>query len=211
MKPGDRDRLLEATSLAYEWHAGHTRKQSTIPYVSHLLQVKGLVLEHAGDTDQAIAGLLHDALEDAPDPESRRQREAHIQSRFGWDVLEIVLQCTDTQTDEALETKRPWRERKERFLERLRSATDRSLLVAACDKRHNLHALVWDVETHGTTYFQRFNADAQEQLWYFEQILDTLRGRIPDRLFREIESLVAHLRRLVDADAGALNGGPTPR
>lgn len=197
MTPDDRERLLEATTLAYEWHAGQTRKQSDIPYVSHLLQVCGLVLEHGGDADQAIAGLLHDSLEDASDPAERERREAHIELRFGSGVLQIVLHCTDTQRDEAGENKRPWRERKERYIDQLRSEPDRSLLVAACDKRHNLHALVWDVETHGTEYLDRFNAPAAEQIWYFGQILDVVRGRIVDRLFRELESLVARLRKLV--------------
>lgn len=200
MTADERKRLLEATELAYEWHAEQTRKQSSIPYVSHLLQVKGLVLEHHGDSDQAIAALLHDALEDAPDPAVRKQREAHIEQRFGRDVLDIVLHCTDTLDDEAGDGKRPWRERKERHLGRLGQEPDRSLLVAACDKRHNLHALVWDVETHGVEYLTRFNAGAAEQIWYFEGILETVRGRIPERLYRELEALVVRFRELVGTE-----------
>jgi hypothetical protein len=193
----ERERLLEATALAYEWHAGQTRKQSDIPYVSHPLQVMGLVLEHHGDADQAIAALLHDALEDATDPAERRQRETHIKRRFGRGVLDMVLHCTDTLDNEAGEMKGPWRERKERYLSQLRRESDRSLLVAACDKRHNLHALVWDIEIRGVEYLSAFNAGAEDQVWYFEEILTTVRGRVPERLFRELQALVEQLRELL--------------
>ncbi|MBC7162664.1 MAG: HD domain-containing protein, partial [Immundisolibacter sp.] len=56
------DRYAEALVFAREAHSGHVRKGTAIPYVSHLLAVSGLVLEHGGDEDQAIAGLLHDCV-----------------------------------------------------------------------------------------------------------------------------------------------------
>ena len=60
MTPSDQARLIQATERAITWHADQCRKKTQIPYVSHLIQVAGLVLEHGGNTDQAIAGLLHD-------------------------------------------------------------------------------------------------------------------------------------------------------
>lgn len=45
-------------------HARQVRKGTTIPYAAHLLAVGALVLEHGGDTDQAVAALLHDIVED---------------------------------------------------------------------------------------------------------------------------------------------------
>ena len=67
----DRRLLTRATELALEWHAEHFRKGTTTPYVSHLLQVEGLVIEHGGGVDQAVAALLHDGLEDADTPQER--------------------------------------------------------------------------------------------------------------------------------------------
>ena len=43
--------LAEAVRFALHAHGEQTRKGSQIPYVSHLLQVAGLVLEHGGDPD----------------------------------------------------------------------------------------------------------------------------------------------------------------
>src|SRR5205814_9791195 len=67
------------------------RKGTEIPYVSHLLAVSALVLEHGGDEDQAIAGLLHDAAED----QGGEARIAELESLFGPGVSRIVDDCTD--------------------------------------------------------------------------------------------------------------------
>jgi GTP pyrophosphokinase len=57
-------RFERALSYMTTVHAGHTRKRSTIPYISHLLLVAGTALEYGADEDEAIAALLHDAVED---------------------------------------------------------------------------------------------------------------------------------------------------
>jgi (p)ppGpp synthase/HD superfamily hydrolase len=57
-------RFDAALKLASDLHRTQMRKSSDIPYLAHLLGVAGLVLEHGGSEDEAIAGLLHDAVED---------------------------------------------------------------------------------------------------------------------------------------------------
>ena len=57
-------RLADALDFAVRAHGDQVRKGTKIPYVSHLLGVAGLVFEGGGDEELAIAGLLHDVLED---------------------------------------------------------------------------------------------------------------------------------------------------
>ena len=192
-----RPRLVRAKAYAAEWHATQTRKGKATPYLSHLLIVEGLVIEYGGDPDQAIAALLHDALEDAPTPSDRATRAARIEQEFGLDVVRMILDCTDTTTAEAGDQKGPWRERKERYVAQLQRAHARSLLVAACDKRHNLGDLIADLKAEGTATFERFNAGPYAQLWYFESLLSLFRGRIPSRLDRDLGDLLAELRLFV--------------
>jgi len=192
----ERKRLTRGCELALDWHASQTRKNSDVPYVSHLFQVAGAVLEHSGDVDQAVACLLHDGLEDAPNAEERAVREDRVEEEFGPEVLEMVLACSDTGVDESLEDKTPWRARKESFIRQIAAASARSQLVCACDKRHNLYALVWDIRAHGLGYLESFNAGPSEQVWYFGSIIDTLDGRIPPRLLAELRSLLDELRAL---------------
>jgi (p)ppGpp synthase/HD superfamily hydrolase len=191
-------RLLEATQLAWRWHGHQTRKGKPISYMSHLLQVQGLVINAGGSADEAIAALLHDSLEDAPDPEERAEREGQIADRFGQAVLRIVLDCSDTTAAEAGSNKGPWRVRKERYMAQLRGAEQSSLLVAACDKRHNLGDLVWDLRHEGPETLSRFNAGGAEQIWYYESLAEICSASIPPRLARELEELVSNLRSLIE-------------
>ena len=194
----DSGRILDATRVAWAWHGRQTRKGRATSYMSHLLEVQGLVIRAGGDADQTIAALLHDGLEDAPDPAERARRETEIGERFGPAVLAIVLDCTDTTPEEAGDAKGPWRERKERYLEQLRNASPASRLVAACDKRHNLGDLVSDLRHEGPSTLDRFNAGADEQIWYFASMAEVVRQAVPGWLARELDELVGELRRLVD-------------
>jgi (p)ppGpp synthase/HD superfamily hydrolase len=189
--------IARAAELALAWHAGQTRRGSGAPYAGHLLQVAGLVLEHGGDLAQCAAALLHDALEDVPTPEARREREGEIAGQLGAEVLRIVLACTDTGAGETLGAKAPWRERKQRFLASLPGLDARSLLVVACDKRHNLGDLVADVRSLGAVALEAFRGGPEAQVWYFEEVSLALRGRIPERLDAELAALAAELRALL--------------
>jgi len=188
--------LVEATALAWSWHGEQTRKGRSTSYMSHLCQVQGIVIGAGGGWEETIAALLHDALEDAPDPAERAAREQTIGSRFGAPVLAIVLDCTDTRPDESADTKGPWRERKERYLVQLRAAADPSRLVAACDKRQNLGDLVSDLRHEGLATLDRFNAGVSDQIWYFESLAEVCRPAIPAGLAREIDDLLKDLREL---------------
>src|SRR6185503_6719440 len=96
------ERLIDALGVAARLHAAQQRKGSDIPYLSHLLGTCSIALEYGADEDEAIAALLHDAIEDA---------RAAV-AGFGARVLAIVEGCTDSDTH----PKPPWRERKERYV-----------------------------------------------------------------------------------------------
>ena len=150
------------------------------------------MLEHGGDVDQAIAGLLHDSIEDN-DLVSLELLEQH----FGVAVARMVRDCTDTLPTDTAEKKSPWRERKERYVAQLRECDSRSLLVAVCDKCHNLANLVADLRAEGAETLARFSAGPHEQLWYFESVLEVAAGRVPEKLERELTERLGEFRSLV--------------
>ncbi len=167
------DRYTQALDYARQAHATQTRKGTAIPYLSHLLGVSALVLDHGGDEDQAIAGLLHDVIEDCGE-----KHEAIVHERFGERVVAIVLACTDS-TEEAksvLDTQEArladWWQRKIAYLHHLRDASDDALLVSCCDKLHNAHAIVSDMEHSGfgLAVFDRFTAKRDGTLRYYHSI-----------------------------------------
>lgn len=88
-------RYVDAVGYATAIHATQVRKGTSVPYIAHLLAVSSLVLEAGGDEDEAIAGLLHDSVEDC----GGLARAADVRARFGDRVADIVLGCSDS-TDE---------------------------------------------------------------------------------------------------------------
>jgi (p)ppGpp synthase/HD superfamily hydrolase len=145
------ERFDEALKFAHKVHRSQIRKDTTIPYVSHLLSVAGLVLESGGDEDLAIAALLHDAVEDAEDM-SGEEMSDRIRAKFGDRVADIVDGCSDAKSSPG-GSKPPWRSRKEAYLEHLRSAPNDVLRVSKIDLvKHFGIALVQLAKSHvGTT------------------------------------------------------------
>ncbi len=129
-------------------------------------RVCALVLEYGGDDDQAIAGLLHDVIEDCGE-----QHRAVVRATFGDRVADIVEGCTDGVPDSE-GVKAPWRQRKAAYLAHLRDAPPDTLLVSACDKLHNARAIAADVRSIGDEVFTRFKAGREGTLWYYGALLD---------------------------------------
>jgi (p)ppGpp synthase/HD superfamily hydrolase len=196
-------RYSDALDYARHQHAGQLRKGTQIPYLSHLMGVSALVLDHGGDEDQAIAGLLHDVIEDCG-----AQHEAVLRERFGERVTRIVLACTDgTQEDKAeFQTQEAkytdWRRRKLAYLEHLRHADTDALLVSCCDKLHNARAIVGDLENPavGVAVFERFTAGRDGTLRYYHAIgsIFTARGAPAARV---LDTEVARMHTLAGVAA----------
>jgi GTP pyrophosphokinase len=202
VKGEDQQKLAEALVFALEKHGPQTRKgKADVPYVSHLLAVSGYVLEHgAGDVDLAIAGLLHDVLEDC-----EGVTEDELRERFGSEVARIVVGCTDTLPGDTSEKKSPWRERKEGYLAALARKDRGAQIVSACDKLHNLQNIVADMRAEGPGFLDRFNAKPEDLLWYYRGIRAALRADLPAPLLGELDSLVRSFEQageLTESDAG---------
>ena len=184
------DRFGKAMQFALELHRTQPRKGGEIPYIAHLLAVTALVLEDGGSEDEAIAALLHDAIEDQP----REGRTAHeIDNQFGKQVLEIVEALTDNTDDGDDRSATTWRVRKELYLERLPTKSAATLRVAAADKLHNARAILADFEDIGDEVWARFNAPKDEQLWYYRELSAAF-----ERAPHAPEGLVKHFRRTVE-------------
>lgn len=183
-------RFEEALSLAVRIHQQDLRKSTSIPYLSHLFSVCALVMEDGGDEEEAIAALLHDALEDHPDQVSL----AELEKRFGARVARLVAVCTDTPPDFKGGEKPPWRSRKTAYLERLTHEGYPTTRICLADKLHNTRAIVMDHRRLGDKVWQRFRASKADQLWYHRSLVEVFRaGGAPTHLVDELDSLVREL------------------
>jgi (p)ppGpp synthase/HD superfamily hydrolase len=181
-------RFTEALAYAAALHVTQRRKGTDIPYIAHLIAVAALVLEDGGGEDEAIAALLHDAVED----QGGRETLAAIRKRFGERVAGIVRGCTDADTT----PKPPWRERKERYIAHLRTAPPEIRRVSLADKLHNARAILRDLRTGGGAVWERFNGGKEGTLWYYRTLADlfhaTDSGPNADELVRVVAAMEAH-------------------
>jgi|SRR5579883_2198883 (p)ppGpp synthase/HD superfamily hydrolase len=182
-------RFEEALVFAHRLHAKQRRKGSGIPYIGHLLAVTALVLEYGGDENEAIAALLHDAIEDQGGDATRQE----IRRRFGDAVVEIVNGCTDAESI----PKPPWQARKETYIAHLHTATSSILLVSAADKLHNIRSILNDYRAVGEDLWSRFKAGKQGTLWYYRSLLEVYKEYYPTLLTEELERAMRELETLV--------------
>jgi (p)ppGpp synthase/HD superfamily hydrolase len=186
-------RFEEALVFATQLHAGQTRKGTTIPYISHLLAVTAIVIEHGGNEDEAIAALLHDSIEDQGGASTREE----LRRRFGDSVVEIVDGCTDTD----VMPKPPWRERKEAYIAHISVASAPVRLVSAADKLHNARAVLEDYRILGEALWKRFNGGKEGTLWYYRAAVDALRKAGMSPLIEELDRVVSEIECLAEDNA----------
>lgn len=179
----------QALVYASDVHRDQPRKETEIPYVSHLLGVCALVLVDGGEEDEAIAALLHDAAED----HGGAERIADIRSTFGDRVAHIVEACSDTLED----PKPDWRPRKEAYLAHLHAEKDPGILrVSLADKLDNSRAILRDLKLIGDEVWPRFNAGKEGQLWYYRSLVEAFRGRVTSPMLEELERVVSEIEAL---------------
>ena len=183
-------RLDDAFTYANRLHREQRRKGTAIPYISHLMAVAAIVLEHGGTEDEAIAALLHDSIEDQGAGGATR---SEIERRYGPEVVAIVDGCTDADTL----PKPDWHERKRAYIEHIAGASDSVRLVSAADKLHNARAILADYRELRDALWTRFNVGAQDILWYYQALATEFGQAGATPLTRELDQTVTELKRLV--------------
>jgi GTP pyrophosphokinase len=184
-------RYDEAFVFASRLHASQVRKGTGIPYLTHLMSVSAIALENGATEDEAIAALLHDAVEDQGGPATA----AVIRERFGDAVTDIVLGCTDA--DET--PKPPWRARKERYVAHLAHASASVRLVSCSDKLHNARSVLSDLRAVGDAVYDRFTGGKAGTLWYYRALVTAFRDAGGGPLVEELARTVAEMERLSGA------------
>lgn len=175
-------RFESALSFAFRLHQNQYRKQSEIPYISHLLAVTAIVLENGGTEDEAIAALLHDAVEDQGGYETLNE----IEEQYGSDVAEIVEGCSDSFTD----PKPAWEERKSIYLIKIKGSSDAIQLVSLADKVHNARSILRDIQTGEIGIWDKFNGGKDGTLWYYQSLVEVFKDSRFRDLFVEFHQLV---------------------
>jgi len=183
------DRALHYAAIV---HAGQLRKGTGVPYLAHLMGVASLALEYGANEEEAIAALLHDAVEDA----GGKGRLEDIRQRFGPTVAEVVAGCTDSDAH----VKPPWRERKEAYIAHVATAGAGTRLVSAADKLYNVRTILHHYRAHGEEVWRKFHGGCAGTLWYYRAVTNAFRQGGTDELIAELDRAVTELELLVSAN-----------
>lgn len=181
-------RFTDALVYTATLHQAQKRKVSGSPYVAHLLRVAGIALEYGATEDEAIAALLHDAIEDQGGAATREE----IRRRFGDEVVATVEGCTDADTT----PKPPWRKRKEAHVDHLRHASASVRLIVAADKLDNARSLLKEYRIRGEGVWDFFHAGRDGTLWYYRAMVDALIAAGTNPLVEEVAHTVEDLERI---------------
>lgn len=193
---GYSDRYEAALALAARAHRDQLRKGSDIPYVVHVFHVSAILLRYSFPEDVAIAGLLHDVVEDQDIPLAR------IRSNFGPAVTEMVQALSETKTADG--ERRPWETRKQESLERLRQAGPQAAAVKAADTLHNSRRMAADLRREGPQIWGFFSRGPQESLWYYRSVATIVREQLGTHpLVEELMAAVQDLERAITESSEA--------
>lgn len=152
------DRALGyATSL----HRHQWRKVNRVPYVSHLLAVAALVLEDGGSEAEAIAALLHDAVED----QGGEATLTYIRQEFGEAIASLVEGCTEPPR----RPNQPWIPHKQNYLQQMRASGAAVQRIVLADKLHNGQCLLRNLSETGATTWLAFSGSPEHIVWFYQQ------------------------------------------
>jgi GTP pyrophosphokinase len=163
-----------------------------VPYIAHLLSVSAIVLENGGNEDQAIAALLHDAVED----QGGKKTLDLIRAEFGDEVARIVEGCSDSDQI----PKPPWKKRKAEYLEKLSTADDTILLVSLADKLHNARSLLLDLKSDQEDVWGKFSGGKAGTLWYFQSLADIFDQTGFNNIKTELRQLVDEITSITNME-----------
>ncbi len=159
--------LYDAIEFAVQKHRGQRRKGTNIPYVLHPLNVGYLLMKVGCSEEVAMAGFLHDTLEDTATTADE------LRERFGERVAWLVEQVTERDRSQ------PWEERKRHTVEHLRRVEDEDVLLIACaDKLDNVLSALDGMTASSVRVWEHLNAPVSAQRWYYTTLAELFVQRL---------------------------------
>jgi (p)ppGpp synthase/HD superfamily hydrolase len=198
---GYSDRINHALAFAAKHHDQQVRKGTRLPYLTHPANVAIILTRYGCDETTVVAAILHDVVEDCVTKDyTREMLEDRIASKFGADVLETVLAVTHRNHDDD-GNEFTSEEKKEDYLERLSSASERALWVCAADKLHNANSILTDLKRTNwpENVWARFKVGKEGTIRFYRAVFDRLKSLGFDApIMAELEATVRAMEQHSD-------------
>ncbi len=169
--------IEKAVKFAIKAHEGQFRKGSSIPYITHPLEVCTIVSLITDDEEVRCAAILHDTVEDTS------VTIEDIEENFTKRVANLV-------EFESEDKSKSWIERKMHTLNTLKDESIEVKIIALADKLSNIRSSARDYLSLGDDFLSRFNEkDKVKQAMYYYGILDALKDLKDNDFYKEYEKL----------------------
>ncbi|MFA7377621.1 MAG: HD domain-containing protein [Patescibacteria group bacterium] len=188
-------KIQKAINIASKLHLGQIRKgEGDLPYISHPYSVACILSEYTNNEDIIVAGILHDVLEDV-----KGYYYADLAKEFGEEVAKIVKGVSEDK-DPNIENdeKATWEKRKNKYLDNLKDESQESMMVCCADKIHNLRSMIEAYKQQGDKLWERFNSPADKKIWFYEEVLDILKGKINSKIVKALEHEISIIKELMN-------------
>jgi len=163
--------IFKAIEFAAKAHAGQYRKGTRVPYLVHPLNVAKILIDSGCSDVVAVAGILHDTVEDTPITLDE------IRKHFGQAVAELVAGASEPDKSDT------WENRKKHTIEYLKTASPEVLLVSIADKLDNIRGINEGYAEIGESYWARFNRPRLHQQWYYQSLVRIFKARTDEAPF----------------------------
>jgi len=179
--------LYDAYAFAAKAHFGQMRKQTTVPYLTHLITTLNYCLRLTDDRTLLTAAILHDTLEDTS------VKYEDLVADFGRQVADYVQGETENKREE-LPPSETWEIRKRESIERMqRAPRDLQILVLA-DKTANAESMVRERRQVGDRLWNKFNqTDKRKQEWYYRSCAAALTELQDTEVMRQFQDYLEEL------------------
>lgn len=183
-------RLEQAIRAAAVLHKEQSRKgQSPFPYVTHPFAVAWLLSDYTDDENTIIAALLHDTLEDSD------YKADELEEDFGRKVRAIVEAVSEPKEVDG--DKLSWKQRKEVYAKKLKTAPEEALLVAAADKIHNMRSLVEQYYDDHAGFVKDFGGALDERAMMYQDISNVLNSRLKNDIIAEFNHVYTEYKNFI--------------
>lgn len=176
--------IAKAIEFAANAHAGHFRKGSKVPYITHPFEVAKILGDAVNsEENEALicAGLLHDTVEDT---ETSLEM---ICQEFGETVAKLVASDSENKL-------LSWEKRKQNTIDFLNNEATREMMMLACaDKLANIRSIKDDYTKMGEDVWDIFVRGKEKQAWYYKGVLDALKPIEELNMYQELKQLIQEI------------------
>ncbi len=168
-------KLQKAINFSAASHEGQYRKDKNhTPYITHPYSVMLTASKYSLDQNVLISCLLHDVIEDC------EITHEELVNEFGQVIADTVESLSEPKYFGSRDNPMSWREKKDAYFAKLINGSDQSVLVAACDKMHNMQSYIDMTKEEGDVMYKFGSDGAKEKLWYVTNTLEIVKQRVEE-------------------------------